>query len=124
MPELAPCPACARHVRHDEAACPFCAAALSPRDEAAHDEGNAGLRLSRRALLLAASAGLSGCATAALYGGPPPSAPDPATATIYGGPPPPADAGPSPSPERDAGSIPPEVLQPVDQPMYGAPPKP
>ncbi len=28
MSDLEPCPACRRHVRTDEAACPFCAAAL------------------------------------------------------------------------------------------------
>lgn len=147
MSEYAPCPACARHVRHDEAACPFCAATLTPREAMLDDEGNVGLRLSRRALLIAASAGLSGCVPVALYGGPPPRAPDPAAQTLDGGPPTPAaqtpdggpptptaqtpdggtptpaDAGPAPSPPR-AVPVRPRIRAPLPRPLYGSPPKP
>lgn len=121
MSDLAPCPSCARHVRHDEAACPFCAATLTPREATVDDEGNVGLRLSRRALLLAASAGLSGCVPVALYGGPPLRAPEPATQTIDGGLPTPVDAGPAPSPDVP---VQPRYRGSAPRPLYGSPPKP
>lgn len=52
---MAPCPACARHVRVRESACPFCAAAL-PADFASHVAPDLGARLSRSAIAALATA--------------------------------------------------------------------
>jgi hypothetical protein len=52
---MAPCPACARHVRVRESACPFCAAAL-PADFAAHVAPDPTGRLSRSAIAALATA--------------------------------------------------------------------
>jgi hypothetical protein len=103
---LRPCPACARHVRAVESACPFCAAALVPEGPTApRPEGP---RLSRSAMLLLGSAALAEACQR--------SAP---VANVYGAPPPPtpvADAGPAAAPRS-----------PPDDPgssaeVYGAPP--
>jgi hypothetical protein len=58
MTDLAPCPSCRRHVRIDERACPFCAAALpelAPRTIAR------GGRLSRAAVFAGASLLTAAC---------------------------------------------------------------
>ena len=52
---MAPCPACARHVRVRESVCPFCAAAL-PADFTAHVAPDPTARLSRSALAALATA--------------------------------------------------------------------
>ncbi len=101
---LRPCPACDRHVRHTESACPFCAAALTPDvPEAPRVDGP---RLSRSAMLLLGSAALAEACrqpqVAAVYGAPPPIAVDAGATTtprsppddpgssaeVYGAPPP------------------------------------
>lgn len=60
MSDLRPCPECRRHVRADESACPFCAAALEPAAPAALPVG----RLTRAAVftagVVAAGAGCGG----------------------------------------------------------------
>lgn len=53
-----PCPACARHVRRDERACPFCAVAL-PSDLGA--EPRARPRFVRAAVVVAGTLALAGC---------------------------------------------------------------
>ena len=83
MSQLAPCPACKRHVATTETACPFCAAALPDsfrqRAPALRRPG----RLSRAAMLAASAAllGAEACSddvvVAPAYGVPP--APDAAT---------------------------------------------
>jgi hypothetical protein len=60
---LIPCPACSRHVRASDAACPFCAAAL---DRPSSGPGQAARVAVALAAALAASASLAAC-----YGGPP-----------------------------------------------------
>jgi hypothetical protein len=58
MSDLEPCPACRRHVRVDESACPFCGGAL----EASAPRSLAAGRLTRAAVFAgAALAGATGC---------------------------------------------------------------
>jgi len=79
MPAYSPCPACQRHVRRHESACPFCAAALPPAP--ACKPGipcDAIPRDAKRATVVALSLGLAAttaCADndTAIYGGPPPA---------------------------------------------------
>jgi hypothetical protein len=62
MSELIPCPACHRHVKSDEPACPFCQTALSPgRACAGGCSGPTAARLAKAALV-AAGAALLGAA--------------------------------------------------------------
>jgi hypothetical protein len=74
---LVPCPGCDRHVRSDETTCPFCQAALAPRQPCAGGRsGPPAARLARAALVAAAGAALLGAAcrtqsVAPPYGGPP-----------------------------------------------------
>ncbi len=140
MPHLAPCPGCARHVRVDERACPFCASQLdlsgvpAPRPVPG--------RLSRAALFALGAAltagGIDGCATqSAAYGAP---AADPSTGNEVEATPPPSDddddegepdAGTQTAPPQDPntmapayGAPPPQQNQPPGGPAaaYGAPP--
>jgi len=64
MSALNPCPSCNRHVRADETACPFCAAALPSRASLPERVLPRG-RLSRAALIAAGAtlAGLSACSS-------------------------------------------------------------
>ena len=55
MTQLLPCPACQRHVRNSESACPFCAVPLSPRAAVARPQ-----RRMNRAAMFAAGATLAG----------------------------------------------------------------
>ncbi len=141
MSALVPCPACSRHVRAAEVACPFCEAAL-PNDLAERAVPAATRRLERlAAFTFAASvavgaAALAGCdagdstggqesnigAIAPMYGAPPDIEPEP--------PPPEEDAGCAPrddagGPNLDAGPAPPDCEE-FDAggifPMYGMPP--
>lgn len=77
MPAYSPCPACQRHVRRNETACPFCAAALPPAPAC-----NPGIpcdaipRDAKRATVIALSLGLAATAACAdndtaIYGAPP-----------------------------------------------------
>jgi hypothetical protein len=105
MSALAPCPSCARHVRRDERACPFCASVLSLP---ALIEGRSPTERLGRAALFTFGAVLATSASACvgvgnpvpLYGAAPPhdaavndasSAVDAGTdgggGTLYGGPP-------------------------------------
>ena len=102
MSELQPCPQCRRHVRSDEATCPFCAVSLRPAPAPALPVG----RLARAAVF-ASAALASACGSAQ-------TKPDQPTNESAA-----ADAGPA-----DASA--PAVNTPVpdhDVPMpYGAPP--
>lgn len=64
MSALNPCPSCNRHVRAEETACPFCAAALPSRASLPERVLPRG-RLSRAALIAAGAtlAGLSACSS-------------------------------------------------------------
>jgi hypothetical protein len=87
MPHLRPCKSCSRHVRADEARCPFCSAELETALPQAFIDG----RLSRAAIMAvgtALAAGtLGGCgngvgdsiSVAPAYGGPPQPMPRPPT---------------------------------------------
>ncbi|MBK6530733.1 MAG: hypothetical protein IPN17_28125 [Deltaproteobacteria bacterium] len=63
---LVPCPGCSRHVRADDAACPFCAAPVTHRVERSVTGSQATRVVVALAAALTASASLSAC-----YGGPP-----------------------------------------------------
>lgn len=106
---LRPCPACARHVLHDEAACPFCAAPLAPgAPEPARADAP---RMSRSAMLLLGSAVLlEAC-------------PQPQVAAVYGAPPTPSVAAPSttPAPSRATPRTAPDDPGSSAE-VYGAPP--
>lgn len=101
---LIPCPACQRHVRAEEPACPFCARSLGPTRRAVGG-----------ALGLVAAAALAGCPEASTSS-PPPGPPVPA----YGGPPPMVQPIDQPTEQP--------TEQPIDQEgpadVYGAPPPP
>ena len=90
---LVPCAGCHRHVRKDDANCPFCARAL-PSQAAAEAAPLVATQGASRAQLLAigllAATSATACAAVApapLYGGPPP-AQTTQTAPAYGMPPP------------------------------------
>ena len=57
MSDLAPCPACRRHVRIDEPACPFCSAALPAASPRTPGVG----RFTRAAVFAGAIAGTAAC---------------------------------------------------------------
>jgi len=101
--ELAPCPACARHLDVRSRACVFCGAP-TPELRARRPGRRAGL--TRAAMVaLGATLAAAGCGDpepAVLYGGPPTEEPEP-SADIYGGPPvPEEDDEPEPEEESEA----------------------
>src|SRR5262245_56280946 len=55
------CPSCARHVRANERACPFCDAALPEDFGVCSGPGDLARPLSRAALLFVSAAALAGC---------------------------------------------------------------
>ena len=105
---LVPCNTCRRHVRLDEASCPFCGGAV-PAAIASPETSTP--RLGRAALAalgaIGVGLGLAGCPTpmATLYGGPPTPRPEPTTSTS-------ASASDSTAPAASEVAI------------YGAPPAP
>ncbi|MBL8679984.1 MAG: hypothetical protein JNK05_12495 [Myxococcales bacterium] len=111
---LRPCASCARHVRHEDAVCPFCSAVMTAIDLDERGESPLFRGLSRASLLVAGALTLAACGRsnndpnmAAAYGGPPSADP------TSGNEPPPAEATTS-----DAGQAAREA------PLYGAaPPK-
>jgi len=108
---LRPCPECRRHVRLDESACPFCAAALAPAAPPALPVG----RLTRAAVFTAGAA----LAAGAGCGSSSPKTQDPidntATTTI--------DAGTEQEIDAGAPELPPPPPPDHDVKMpYGAPP--
>jgi hypothetical protein len=82
MKSLSPCPECQRHVRTDEARCPFCGASCSASPALAAEVSPS--RISQRAAAIAMSVSLA----AAACGDPQPNA-----IAIYGAPSPPASLG-------------------------------
>jgi len=113
---LVPCPACSRHVRASDAACPFCAA---PVDRAPIERASVGVAVGTRAQLFLGALTVAAVAAASAAGcSPPPHAVGP----VYGSPAPrrehdadaatvAADAAPSAVPVAPSGA-------------YGAPPSP
>jgi hypothetical protein len=72
---LRPCPACSRHVRVKEGACPFCGVSLEPSFSAAPAPLPPSRRLSRAALIALGAGSLAlapGCgeSSTAMYGAP------------------------------------------------------
>ena len=129
---LRPCPACARHVRVSEGACPFCRASLDAAFRAAPAPLAPAARLSRAALFALGAGSISvgaacGGATAvevpSSQDGGNTAAPDggdagPVIAPPYGiAPPPPFDSGTEPPPKDASGDA------PVALPPYGIPPQ-
>ena len=113
---LRACPACARHVRVSEEACPFCRSALSDSFRASAAPQAPGARLTRAALFAFGTGTLSlapvlapGCSSSSV----PPMVNG--VDAAYGGPP--IDSGPSPSADSAYGA--PPFDGPV--PVYGAP---
>ncbi len=118
------CPACARHHRADERACPFCGhpATIGRRNRAG-------------AALIGVGLTVLGCSpAAALYGGPPPpeeersaQPPPGAPAAVSGAPLPiptaTASASTTPTASADTAAVKLPVKPPV-QALYGAPPPP
>lgn len=137
MHDLAPCPACARHIKLQSVRCPFCDVPVYDLAPLGFDPAVAPARVRYAALALGASLALTGCPSAALYGGPPvpPPAVDAGAPLLtvtpaYGIPPSempdpvpqvPPDAGtprtPPPSPDAGAPRPPPAPV-----PAYGLPP--
>ena len=74
MSHLLPCPACQRHVTSNEAACPFCGAALSPARPCAGCSDPPAARVARAALVAAGAALLGAACSSSFtppYGTPP-----------------------------------------------------
>ncbi|HEX3697639.1 MAG TPA: hypothetical protein VH374_19865 [Polyangia bacterium] len=71
-PAFRPCPACARHIRDTETACPFCHAQLSDSFRAALPAAPTRGRLPRSALVLlgASLAGAPACSSGTMSGQP------------------------------------------------------
>lgn len=133
MHDLAPCPGCARHIKLESVRCPFCDVAVGDLTPAGFDPAVAPARVRYAALALGASLALTGCPSAALYGGPP--VPPPAvdagapvlTVTPAYGIPPNAMPDPSPQVAPDAGAPrppgpPPDAAPPRPPPVDGPPP--
>jgi hypothetical protein len=141
---LVPCPACDRHVRATEAACPFCAAPL-PDDLARRAVPPAPRRLGRAAALAfgasltlaactnevvtgAAQGGTSGASGTGGAGGSTVSGGTGGSSggggdvgvPLYGGPSPPYDAGAPPPPPGDGGDG--DAAPPTDDGGDAAPP--
>jgi hypothetical protein len=118
---LAPCPACARHVRVTESQCPFCDTALAL--EAERPLANSALRLGRAAMFVfRTSAAAAMVATAAGCGGGSTPPPTESIAQPYGAPPDPQPPQPPPPPPSG-----PQLPTPPDTTImqpYGAPPNP
>ncbi|MCB9570480.1 MAG: hypothetical protein H6709_00165 [Kofleriaceae bacterium] len=113
MSDLAPCPACHRHVRVDEPACPFCGGetpAATPRPASR-------TRLSRAAVFAGAALAAGGAATSAGCGGKAKPADD-NTITIGNSAP---DAGVAEPPDAEPTRVDPDYDHQIPMP-YGAPP--
>lgn len=111
MTDLAPCPACQRHVRIDETACPFCAAALAPGEPRVLGRG----RLARAAVFagaaLATTAGAAGCGGKAK-----PADTNVENAAVDAG------ADEQPAPPDAAPYVEPDYPDEIEAMPYGAPP--
>ncbi|MFO0624541.1 MAG: hypothetical protein U0325_02915 [Polyangiales bacterium] len=125
MHDLAPCPGCARHLKLESVRCPFCDTPVHGLAPLGFDAELAPARVRYAALALGASLALTGCPSAALYGGPPVPPPtvdagtrEPSVAPAYGLPPDP-QLPPTPPPTPDA-SVP--RPPPTPAPAYGLPP--
>lgn len=123
MNALVPCPACRRHVRSSEAACPFCASSL-PSDLRARAVPAANKRLDRlAAFTFAASVAVTGCT---ISGGEETTTQEGELGSVmpmYGMPAPERDAGPAedagPTDTEDGGAAPCDDGSPYA--MYGLP---
>ncbi len=115
MTILVECSACARHIRSNEATCPFCRATATPFDATARLAPRP-LRLSRAALLVASLAAIEGCGKKPVEAVPDAEA---VQAPPYGAPPPSDLPTPQPPPGVDGGA----GLHELPRPPYGMPPR-
>ncbi len=107
--DLEPCPSCRRHVRIDEATCPFCAAAVPAHEPRRITTG----RFTRAAVFAGAS-----LATAACGGKTKGPEQEIQNASIDAG----VDEAPAPDAAQPVEPVDPiEPIEPMDMP-YGAPP--
>ncbi len=140
MPHLHPCPSCSRHVRVDEASCPFCGDALPSSVRESPLPTMPTRRLGRTHLMAfgvaaIAIAASTGCGQSqpeedpsqmvAVYGGPPEDLPPPpadpnAQQAQPVNPPPPADPNTPANPNAPTN---PPVSPPVDPPAGDPPPQ-
>lgn len=104
------CPGCARHVRADEARCPFCAVALDAQPRAHVHEAPSHRA---RAALIAGALTLAACNSG------PSNSYDPSTAGAYGGPP---SSGSTEAPASSDAAASEEASAPTVIAIYGAPP--
>lgn len=128
MQTLAPCPGCARHLRVDAPRCPFCDAPTVGLTPLGFDADAAPPRVRFAALALGATLTLTGCPTAAVYGGPPvPPQPIRVDAGEAFAPTPAYGLPPSPELPPEARRPPPAPapgLEGTVVPAYGVPPRP
>lgn len=122
---LALCPGCQRHVKHEEAACPFCGASL---ESVARTTRAAGASLTRAAAVFAGATVLAGCGKEPAPQPPAPANNEQMAVPAYGVPPPdtlvrpppepvpPPPPAPTPSASTSAKPI------PLVAPAYGPPP--
>ncbi len=116
-----PCPDCARHVRVDEGACPFCGSASAR--PAPKTPRRLPTRATRAAIFFAGVLGTSACGddeVQTIYGGPPVTQgddDDPGSVDIYGGPSVEDEPPTQQEPEEEQAPEPPPPV-----PAYGAPP--
>ncbi|MBX3129413.1 MAG: hypothetical protein KF718_22025 [Polyangiaceae bacterium] len=117
MPQLLPCPECARHLHPSEPSCPFCHTPVSFARAPGTPEPSRLSRTARMALGAAlAAATLPGCAGAPRNAGPPPP-----PSAAPGAPGSPDDDG-APAPEYGAPAPPPDEPDPgTVAPLYGVP---
>lgn len=108
---LRPCPSCARHVRPEEATCPFCDAVIPPCAGACAKTNDAPVTY-RAAIVFATAA----AAVAVGACGKEKREPDPVVVQPYGAPPMPVDASAQPERETTADAGPAPVA------VYGPPP--
>lgn len=129
MQTLAPCPGCARHIRVDAPRCPFCDAPTVGLTPLGFDVDAAPPRVRFAALALGATLTLTGCPTAAVYGGPPvPPQPIRVDTGVVGPPAPayglPPALTPPPEPPPPPPPAPTPGLEGTVVPAYGVPPRP
>ncbi|MEZ4339129.1 MAG: hypothetical protein R3B82_21120 [Sandaracinaceae bacterium] len=120
---FSPCSECARHVRVEDEACPFCGSvATRPAPKIPRRSAT---RVTRAALFFAGVLGASACDSGTaepVYGGPPTSQgdeDDPGMADIYGGPP--LEDEPADDEADEATDDAPEADEAMPVEAYGAP---
>jgi hypothetical protein len=110
-PHLRPCPSCARHIRVNEAGCPFCKGGLTESFHAGPKPEPPAGRLTRAALFALGTSAMSlapGCSSS--------------SQPAYGAPSVNDDAGAQVTPDAAPVDAAAGIDAPVAEPAYGAPP--